>query len=338
MKKNLYTDGISKIKISQKALNKGLEAVRSCEPAKQVIDIRSAKHRNRFFKPVAAAAAVLAIAIASGTILSMQGSKSNPFVLTAGAKELNSETFVEIGNLDFVSNGSHWVSENDVQTPDSVGQSTIIAEIEGENGEKQKAQILTSQGKFRLEWIEGDFNLGIQCKGENIESVTYKINNGHFLVDDSYEGCISHSLSQPVDGYGTVDKRKLADACTFAYNMQPQSRLDFEVPKGCVDGSYPLMAAFRAEDTQNIYKNNPEKYTLMPDGREIPPYEYQNYVNDALLVTDLINSSPDEYSIDFTANFADGTTSTKTIVFRCEAVEDKNTESGTRCRLEAKIA
>ena len=315
MKKNLYTDGISKIKVSEEVINLGIEAVNNYNPEQDVVNISSAKPKKRYFKPIAAAAAVLTVAVAGGTVLSIIGHKSNPFVLTAGATELNSETYIEVGNLDFISQSSNWG---------------------GRECKLQDGKLIYDENEApTLYWFEGEFNLGIQCKGENIESITYTVNNGHFLVDDSYEGCISYSFSDSPEGYGTINKMKLADTCTFAYNMQPQSRLDFEVPEGGVDGSYPLIVAFRAEDKDNLYHNNPEKYTVEHENKNADPLDYVNY---ALLATDLINSSPNEYSVDFTANFADGSTSTQTIVFRCEAVEDKNMEDGTKCRLEAKIA
>ena len=315
MKKNLYTDGISNIKVSEEVLNAGIEAVKNYNHEQIVVNINSTKPRKRYFKPIAAVAAVLAVAIATGTVLSIIGHKSNPFVLTAGATELNSETYIEVGNLDFISQTSNWG---------------------GKECKLQGGKLISDKNEaYTLYWFEGEFNLGIQCKGENIESITYTVNNGHFLVDDSYEGCISYSFSDSPEGYGTINNMKLADTCTFAYNMQPQSRIDFEGPEGNVDGSYPLIVAFRAEDTNNLYHNKPEKYTLEHKNKNADPIDYVNY---DLLATDLINSSPNEYSVDFTANFADGSTSTETIVFRCEAVEDENTESGMRCKLEAKIA
>ena len=319
MKKNLYTDGISKIKVSEKVLNAGIEAAKNYDSEQTAVNINTAKPKKKYFKPIAATAAVLAVAVATATVLSIIGHKSNPFILTSGATELNSETYIEVGNLEFISQTSDWVG---------IGTKLQMTE----NGFKV---IDNENGAYTLTWLEGEFNLGIQCKGENIESITYTVNNGHFLVDDSYEGCISYNFSDSPEGYGTINNMKLADTCTFAYNMQPQSRLDFEVPEGGVDGSYPLIVAFRAEDTDNLYHNNPEKYTVEHENKDANPLDYVNY---ALLASDLINSSPNEYSVDFTANFADGSASTKTIVFRCKTVEDKNFESGTRCRLEAKIA
>lgn len=315
MKKNLYTDGISKIKVSEKVLNAGIEAAKNYDSEQTAVNINAAKPKKKYFKLIAATAAVLAVAVATGTVLSIIGHKSNPFILTAGAKELNSETYIEVGNLDFISQTSNWG---------------------GRECKLQGGKLISENNEaYTLYWFEGEFNLGIQCKGENIESITYTVNNGHFLVDDSYEGCISYNFSDSPEGYGTINNMKLADTCTFAYNMQPQSRLDFEVPEGGVDGSYPLIVAFRAEDTDNLYHNNPEKYTVEHEYKDANPLDYVNY---SLLASDLINSSPNEYSVDFTANFADGSASTKTIVFRCKTVEDKNFESGTRCRLEAKIA
>ncbi|MGN0502292.1 MAG: hypothetical protein ACI4HN_05160 [Ruminococcus sp.] len=315
MKKNLYTDGISKIKVSEKVLNAGIEAAKNYDSEQTSVNINTAKPKKKYFKPIAAAAAVLAVAVATGTVLSIIGHKSNPFILTAGATELNSETYIEVGNLDFISQTSNWG---------------------GRECKLQGGKLISDKNEaYTLYWFEGEFNLGIQCKGENIESITYTVNNGHFLVDDSYEGCISYNFSDSPEGYGTINNMKLADTCTFAYNMQPQSRLDFEVPEGGVDGSYPLIVAFRAEDTDNLYHNNPEKYTVEHEYKDANPLDYVNY---ALLASDLINSSPNEYSVDFTANFADGSASTKTIVFRCKTVEDKNFESETKCRLEAKIA
>ena len=198
MKKNIYTDGISRIKAPDELLNKSIESIRSSEVTEEVISFEKAKSKHRWIKPIGAIAASLAVVIGLGSVgvLNETESSKNPFVLTVNAEELNSEAYVKIGNLDQVGAGSSW------------GQTS-----EG--------------GDMVLESIGANFNFNVQCVGENIDSVTYSSDNGclHMIYD--YEGVIDYeplTMQQIMDGYGVDNYRnwyKKVNSCTFDYDMQP---------------------------------------------------------------------------------------------------------------------
>lgn len=67
MKKNIYTDGISRIKASDELIQKGLESIRGNEVKEEVINFKTAKSKRNWIKPLSAIAASLAIVIALGS-------------------------------------------------------------------------------------------------------------------------------------------------------------------------------------------------------------------------------------------------------------------------------
>lgn len=289
MKNNLYTEEMKKIKAPDSLIDKTVKCMRSADNEDVVAVMNKPKSKVRIFKFTSAIAAVLAVVIGFGAIHFAGENDERLFVLTANAAELTSEAYVEIGKLENVTSGSHYRIDEMIMTDD------------GEMIVKKSTPLSVTQ----------EFNLAVTCSGEDIESVTYTVNNGYLTCDPSYEGLLSFTelTNEDQEKYGawsSNDDYKLASSCTFGYNNQPASRLEFEVPEDGVDGSFPLRAAFTIFNDNNEYVTSDDKS------------------DEDLLFYQMFNDHADEFSIDITVNYSDGLSSTQTLTFRCELTESEN--------------
>lgn len=282
MKKNIYTDGISRIKASDELIKKGIENIRGSEVREEVINLNSAKAKRKWIKPLGAIAASLAIVIGLGSvsIFTEKESNKNPFILTANAEELNNDTYIQVGKLECQGNGGAMRFEN---------------------------------GSFKLQEIGANFDFNIECVGENIESVTYSADNTCLYIKGDYEGVIDYealTMEQLMDGKDINTHRsgyKRVNACTFDYDMQPQGDT-----KGINSGEYqeeiPLCGSFLIEDFIGVYEFDSTSRDF--DVRDI--------------FIDEFNKSAENFTVDVTANYTDGSTLTKTMQFQCQKTEDGN--------------
>ncbi|MEE1281882.1 MAG: hypothetical protein UHK60_06495 [Acutalibacteraceae bacterium] len=282
MKKNIYTDGISRIKASDELIKKGIENIRGSEVREEIINLNSAKAKRKWIKPLGAIAASLAIVIGLGSvsIFGRDESVKNPFILTANAEELNNDTYIQVGKIECQGNGGAMRFEN---------------------------------GSFKLQEIGANFDFNIECVGENIESVTYSADNACLYIKGDYEGVIDYealTMEQLMDGKDINTHRsgyKRVNACTFDYDMQPQGDT-----KGINSGEYqeeiPLCGSFLIEDFIGVYEFDSTSRDF--DVRDI--------------FIDEFNKSAENFTVDVTANYTDGSTLTKTMQFQCQKTEDGN--------------
>lgn len=149
MDKNLYTDTMDSIRISDEAVEKAIKNIKQPDAVGKVIEMKNKKHR--FVKPIGAVAAALALIVGAGAIFNLgsmpeQGA-ANSFFITANAATTDgepaeiTEEFTTIGTVTpyVVSYGS---------------TSLILNELT----------------------VNADLNLS--CSGTNIETITYKVTNG----------------------------------------------------------------------------------------------------------------------------------------------------------------
>lgn len=288
MKDNIYTEALSKINAPDSLIDKTVECMRSAENESVAVVMDKPESKRKIFKFTAAVAAVLAVVIGFGAVHFTGGKTDRSFVLTANAAELTPEAYVEIGELENVTGGGHY--RIDEMALDDDGKMTVI-----------KKTVLS---------LTQEFNLAVTCSGEDIESITYTVNNGYLTYDPSYEGLLSFTelTDEEQEKYGAWSSSgdcELASSCTFDYNNQPESRLDFEIPEDGVDGSFPLRVAF----------------TIFNDDNEYVATADESESDEDALYPQMFNDHADEFSIDVTANYSDGSSSTQTLTFRCEVTE-----------------
>ena len=322
MKRNLYTESVKNIRARKTLVDNAISNIYSADSESEV---KVMKKQNRTFKFVSAIAAVLAVVVAIGAFVFPLGKDSRndipvkrkkpvvavevldanrAFALTshggATPDEINSETYVKISEIKSVSSGAHYRSGYSVD----------------ENGK------IVIDSTRELLSLHQEFTLDMTCTGDNIESVTYTAHNSCLAYYDSYEGFISAvDLSKDeierYDATGHFDNNKWASSCTFDYNCQPKSSWDktavvFE-GDDVVDGTIPLRISFFFDfaDEKNIeFVDGKYVITVVDDSED--PCELKEIFEEEF------NLHADDYALDVTANYKDGSTFTKTLKFKCE--------------------
>lgn len=172
VKSNKYTQWIDKIKTPDDVMNRAIESIKKCESVKENKTILNSSNRQEkvIQKPLRkrirniTAIALSFVFILSISMITINKSEQNtPFIITANAMELNTDTYVEVGRLQSVGSGGPWL------------QIGTDAEKQGyaENVELTKV-----------------FNMDITFKAYDAVSVAYSTTSGYFLVDTSYKGYI----------------------------------------------------------------------------------------------------------------------------------------------------
>ena len=290
MSKNIYKETIESISVSDEALEKAIISARSYRAEKNTT--KPKQKRVYMFRATSVIAASLVVIILFGVVFFPTGNSENSgngFVLRTNAAEITPESYVEIGELEGVTGGGHFKTHKHL----------------GDDG-----KIVVVDNDVEVVSLTREFNLAVNCSGENIESITYTANNGYLICDPFYEGVVSfteltdeerevYNASQTTE----TESCKFASSCTFDYSNQPESRLDFEIPKDGVDGSFPLRAAFIICGEENEYVTTTDENGI---------------INEEGIYYQMFNDHADEFSIDVTANFANGTSSTKTLQLKCE--------------------
>lgn len=305
MKKNIYTQTVSKIKVPDELLNSALENIRNADNVSdKIINISKPKTKSKIFKLTGSVAAVLAVVIAFGAVYFPGTAHNSSFVLKANAAELTSETYINIGNLEQTSKG---------------------------------AGFSVNEGIIEINNMSGQFNLDFQCIGDNIETITYTtcFDCGCFVVNTDDVGFIEYSASDKSYGYSGTGYSVLAKSCVFDYDNQPASRWEAPVPEDGIDGSVPLNVVFDVTDTEHKYTANINDFGDYSDGYNM--FGDYNEGQDAVdkyidsILADYLNTNAENFKIDVTATFTDGTTETQTLQFICE-------NDGNDIYLNAKIA
>lgn len=283
MKKNLYTQVMKNITAPQSLVDETLSKLNTANG--EIIAIE--KPKRRALKFTSAVAAVLALIIGL-SVIPFGGNSNKPdsehnFVIKAGAAEITPDTYISLGLLESSSEGGLY------RYMDLEFKEAMVLEVERE------------------------FNIDIQCSGENIESVTYTANNGYLQYYPYFEGLIdtvelSDEDYEKYGAGGSTNGSLIASACTYDYYNQPRSLWDpevmgFEIPEDSIDGTVPLRMAITF---------------FLEEGKYIRPLLHEHFVEDDDIFYSEFNAHADEFSLDVTANFTDGTHLTKTLKFMCD--------------------
>ena len=291
MKRNLYTNHIENIKAPESLVNKSIARLSTYQTESEVIMIKPKSHKAFKFASIIAATLVILIGVGIFTF-SDKETVEHPFILTVGAEEITANAYIKVGNttnLDYFQNitlhGYLDENRNFVQTDNFAD----------------------------LNDVSKEFNVGINCEGENIESVTYKAINGCLAYQEDYPGLIkitplTTDEIMKYDATGSYNKFKWASDCTFDYNDQPRATYTeltgLEVPADAVDGTVPLRILFHFE---------------FEEGEYVLPIDEEYNVDSDHAFQKEFNEHADEFGLYVTANFKDGTSTTKTLRFKCES-------------------
>jgi len=296
VKRNLYTQDIEKIKAPDKLVEKSINTLYGAVNNNEVFIMKKNKHFKLKLTSAIAASLVLVFVLSivmfkdNGESLTPDSNPvSHPFILSVQAADSlgNSSTMDEISKDTYVK----------INKIKNFGQGFGTTTKYNENGDYLYDEIFEVLKEFTLE---------LDCSGENIETVTYTAHNTYLSYMPSYEGLIkaidlTEEEREKYNAYASFDGFGWASSCTFDYNCQPKSTLTFELPEDTLDGTIPLRIAFYLELEDGKYT------TISRDNVDVKRIFEEEF-----------NSRSDQYALDVTANFADGTSTTKTLKFKCK--------------------
>ncbi len=295
MKRNLYTESIEKIKAPERLINKSISQLSTASAESEVI-IMKPKPRKAF-KIASVIAATLVILIVLGAVTFIDTQKTeHPFILTVGAEEITPDAYIKFGDTVNIDNSSNYILHGYINENHDFVQTDNYADIM---------------------WVRKEFNVEINCEGENIESITYKAINGYLSYYKYYPGLIEATplTTDEVNKYnatGSYNNFKKASDCTYEYNNQPKSANpdteNLEKPSNGVDGSIPLRISFSFD---------------FKEGEYVVPMGENYHIDTNPTFQKEFNEHADEFGLEVRANFKDGTSTTKTLKFKCESNDNR---------------
>ena len=280
MKNNPYTQALKNVTAPAYLVDETVNMLSKAESSNEVITFE--KPKSRALKITSAVAAVLALVIGLSFIPfgnATATDSEHSFVLKVGAAEITPDTYITLGNLEANNEtGLYRYMDEEMRT---------VSVME----------------------LGREFNVDIQCSGENIESITYTANNGYLRYDPDFSGLIGFTeLGDDVYSESVVSFWNSASSCTYDYDNQPRSFWDaeemgFEIPEDGFDGTVPLSMCVMF---------------FFDEGELVRTLDEEHYVDLDDVAYSEFNAHADEYSLDVTANFTDGTQVTKTLKFACD--------------------
>ncbi|MBQ7386245.1 MAG: hypothetical protein IJW04_07035 [Ruminococcus sp.] len=297
MKRNLYTNSIEKIKAPNGLVEKSINTLYGAENHNEVFIMNKNKHFK--LKLTAAIAASLVLVFVLSMVMFKDNGESptpdskpvsHPFILSVNAADSPEDT----STMDEI-NKDAYVKINKIK---NFGQGFGTTTKYNENGDYLYDEIFEVLKEFTLE---------LDCSGENIETVTYTAHNTYLSYKPTYAGLkeavdLTEAEREKYKAYTSFDGFGWASSCTFDYNCQPKSTLTIELPEDSLDGTIPLRIAFNFELEEGKYT------TTSRDDADVKTIFEEEF-----------NARSDQYALDVTANFADGTSTTKTLKFKCES-------------------
>lgn len=296
MKTNSYTKSIEKIKAPNNLIEKSIKELYDTEINNEVIIMKKSKHFKLKLTSAIAASLVLIL------ILSMIIFKDNSETLTSGNTPVSHPFMISVQAAD---------SPDDTSIMDEINKDTYVKINRIKNfGQGYGATVSQNENvEYKYEEIfeiSKEFTLELECRGENIETITYTPHNTYLSYMPSYAGlteaiALTEEERDKYNAYTSFGGFGWASSCTFDYYCQPKSTLTFELPEDGLDGTIPLRIAF-------YFELEDGKYTkISPDDIKLKSIFEEEF-----------NIRSNDYSLDVTANFKDGTSTTKKLKFKCE--------------------
>ena len=294
MKQNFYTKAVDNIKAPETLIEKSVNNLNSATTDNKIIIMNKNQHFKLKLTSIIAASLVLILAL-SMIIFEPEDTApapeskpySHPFVISVQAADTSTD---DTATMDEINHESY-VKINEIKNIGYFADASYL--------DKSKETIT-------LERIGKNFTIDLVCTGENIESITYTAHNTFLSYMQYYRGLINtvnltEEETEKYYAYCFMGGFDHASSCTFDYNCQPKSSLDHKVSEDALDGTIPLQIGF---------------YFKVEKGKHIAPSIDDCDMNK--IFTEEFNARSDNYSLDVTANFTDGTSATKTLKFKCE--------------------
>lgn len=207
-----YYKAIDSLTPREESVEKTIEAVTRASQSGKVIEMKTRKF-NKKFAAISAVAASLAIAITCGAFFlpggvdTSQASSSSP---TATQKQ----------------NGFFMTAYAAEATGDEAKATKITSDDFVKIGEIVPTVGLVTQSYSEIKQMSGLFNFDLKCEGENIDKVTYKIDNSTFCIKNDYKPVVSRDDKSTLDKdmgiiIGEEGEYSCYDSYTVDYDNQP---------------------------------------------------------------------------------------------------------------------
>ncbi len=296
MDKNLYTKAVDEIKVSDKAVKNAIATVKENERSQKVLDMKTYSKNHKLTKVAAAAvAAALVLSCGAYTLFDRSPSEGSGFILTAGAAEINSNTFTPISEISQACTFS--LSENTYYE-----EFNILLKCEGKN---IKSITYTANGDATL-YVNNSADL-------LLDSEAYDKKDGYLYRDDS-----------PACASITVDYNNQFTAIEPDYNV---SNYPVYTPVSMVlaitdDYGDEVKELLRNHFYYQMYyqkvNRDYDEYTRhMFAEAEQRGFDYETFDYEAMY-TSLYDNLFNYASMDVTVTYNDGSTETKTVLFDYE--------------------
>ena len=291
-----YNEFMSTVTAPDSAVEKAVEGMYN---SGTIATIRKYKSKHRSYFGVAATAAVLCLVILLGVMCYPFGAGAdNSFVISAGAAELNTYELTKLGELkcEFNSLGLGFDEEN-------------------------QANCITM-----CEWLD----FPITCAGEDIDTITYKVQGkGFFTISETATNISDKVPFESLSEIMPYDKIHLSGINGAHYYGEKFSSFTADY---LYQNQGVLLCLYTNEDNgKYCQKYNDSAFDTDDGVARGKDLDYQEMYYDLF--------SSDDYSIEITARFEDGTTLTKTVDLVIEKSEEENySEQGTTLTISAKLA
>lgn len=296
MNEKRYTQFMSTVKAPDSAVEKAVEGMYD---SGTITTVRKYKPKHRGYFGVAATAAVLCLVILAGVMCYPFGTGAdNSFVINAGAAELNIYELTKLGELkcEFNSLGIGFDEEN-------------------------RANSITM-----CEWL----GFPITCTGEDIDTVTYRVQGeGFFTIPDTATNISDKVPFESSTELMPYDKLHLSGLNGVNYYREKLS--SFTADYLCQNQNI-LLCLYASEDNGKYCQKYNDSSIDTDDGvARGKGFDYQQ------MYYELFSSG--DYSIEITARFKDGATLTKTVDLVIEKADKEiYSEQGTTLTVSARLA
>ncbi len=296
MIKNLYTNAVDKIKISDSAINSAVELARTQAEKNRTINLDSHRKSKKAVRVIAASLAAV-IALSGGVFAMFSNSgTNNGFVITADAAEINNNAFTQIATCE-QSFSSGWSSK------DYDEEFNLLLKCEGEN---IKTITYTACGNSYLH-INSHKNEFVDCKPS--EYLNFRVEDNYSSVTVDY----NNQITAIEPNYNVVE-----------YPVYTPLSMDFFITDENSEKAAEVLKLHQYY-TMHALGGNPnydDRIRQLFDEADAYGFDYKNFDSEAMF-TELYNMLFDNASLDVTVTYENGETETKTIIFGYEFIGDQ---------------
>lgn len=205
-----YYKAIDSLTPREESVEKTIEAVTQASQSGKVTEMKTRKI-NKKFAAISAVAASLAIAITCGAFFYPGANVTD--------NNINSSTAAK-------QNGFFMTAYAAAATDDEARETKITSDEFVKIGEIVPTVGLVTQSYSEIKQMSGLFNFDLKCEGENIDKVTYKIDNSTFCIKNGYKPVISRDDKSTLDKdmgiiVGEEGEYSCYNSYTVDYDNQP---------------------------------------------------------------------------------------------------------------------